>query len=129
MNRLQNNPETHYSAYFPNQITKLFFCLSRQPFFVNESLCCCCCAKVSPMYLYIEIGVPLVYYAFQLALPEGQNFQTFPLLDQWNQIQQEWDRSLIYEKKKRNGVIQEGKTIRNWRERRKERMKSQEANE
>lgn len=51
------------------------------------------------MYLYIEIGVPLVYYAFQLALPEGQNFQTFPLLDQWNQIQQEWDRSLIYEKK------------------------------
>ena len=37
----------------------LFFCLSRQPFFVNESLCCCCCAKVSPMYLYIEIGVYL----------------------------------------------------------------------
>lgn len=54
------------------------------------------------MYLYIEIGVPLVYYAFQLALPEGQKFQTFPLLDQWNQIQQEWDRSLIYEKK--NGM-------------------------
>lgn len=81
------------------------------------------------MYLYIEIGVPLVYYAFHLALPEGQNFQTFPLLDQWNQIQQEWDRSLIYEKKKWNGVIQEGKTIRNWRERRKGRMKSQEANE
>ena len=85
----------------------IFFCLSRQPFFVNESLCCCCCAKVSPMYLYIEIGVPLVYYAFQLALPEGQNFQTFPLLDQWNQIQREWDRPLIYEKKKNewNGII------------------------
>ena len=82
-----------------------FFCLSRKPFFVNESLCCCCCAKVSLMYLYIEIGVPLVYYAFQLALPEGQNFQTFPLLDQWNQIQQEWDRSLIYEKKNWMGLF------------------------
>ena len=58
------------------------------------------------MYLYIEIGVPLVYYAFQLTLPEGQNFQTFPLLDQWNQIQQEWDRPLIYEKKNEwNGII------------------------
>ena len=32
-------------------------------------------------------------------------------------------------KKKWNGVIQEGKTIRNWRERQKGRMKSQEANE
>ena len=68
------------------------------------------------MYLYIETRVPLVYYAFQLALPEVQNFQTFPLLDQWNQIQQEWDRPLIYVKKKWNGIIQEGKTIRNWRE-------------
>ena len=57
------------------------------------------------MYLYIEIGVPLVYYAFQLALPEGQNFQTFPLLDQWNQIQQEWDRPLIYEKKNGMGLF------------------------
>lgn len=57
------------------------------------------------MYLYIEIRVPLVYYAFQLALPEGKNFQTFPLLDQWNQIQQEWDRSLIYEKKNGMGLF------------------------
>ena len=57
------------------------------------------------MYLYIEIRVPLIYYAFQLALPEGQNFQTFPLLDQWNQIQQEWDRSLIYEKKNGMGLF------------------------
>lgn len=83
------------------------------------------------MYLYIEIRVPLVYYAFQLALPEGQNFQTFPLLDQWNQIQQEWDRPLIYEKKKMNGMelFKRVRYQKLEKERRKGRMKSQEANE